>query len=154
MNTIQLENETYETLNTGINSLAKKKSETGWDWDMTHRILKIRTNLRVGVNENTSLAPVLKIEKRVEDDILTMSEKTDSTDLAWFFKAISVGTVQVLNSTRTFPCPGTNVQLTQCVPGAAGAQQGLHLGYTIPCLGYSQSLLEIKLLFCTVAALP
>lgn len=56
------------------------------DWDMTHRILKIRTNLHVEVNENTFLAPVLKIEKRVEDDIRTMSEKTDSTDLAWFLK--------------------------------------------------------------------
>lgn len=53
---------------------------------MTHRILKIRTNLHVEVNENTFLAPVLKIEKRVEDDIRTMSEKTDSTDLAWFLK--------------------------------------------------------------------
>lgn len=86
MNTIQLGNEKHETLNTGINSLAKRKSETGWDWDMTHKILKIRTNLHVEVNENTFLAPVLKIEKRVEDDILTMSEKTDSTDLAWFLK--------------------------------------------------------------------
>lgn len=56
------------------------------DWDMTHRILKIRTNLHVEVNENTFLAPVLKIEKRVEDDIRTMSEKIDSTDLAWFLK--------------------------------------------------------------------
>lgn len=82
MNTIQLENEKYETLNIGINSLAKRKSETGWDLDMTHRVLKIRTNLRVEVNENIFLAPMLKIEKRVEDDILTMSEKTDSTDLA------------------------------------------------------------------------
>lgn len=53
---------------------------------MTHRVLKIRTTLRVEVNENTFLAPVLKIEKRVEDDILTVSERTDSTDLAWFLK--------------------------------------------------------------------
>lgn len=82
MNTIQLGNEKYETLNTGINSLAKRKSETVWDLDMTHRVLKIRTSLHVEVNENIFLAPLLKIEKRVEDDILTMSEKTDNTDLA------------------------------------------------------------------------
>lgn len=69
-----------------INSLDLRKPETGWDWDMTHRVLKIRTNLRVEVNENTFLAPVLKIEKRVEGDILTATERTDSTDLAWFLK--------------------------------------------------------------------
>lgn len=30
-------------------------------------------------------APLLKIERRIEDDILTMSGTTHSTDPAWFY---------------------------------------------------------------------